>query len=444
MIAGTLGVFTLGFTQDAHAKSNPKYASIVMDSDTGLILHQRYADKRLHPASITKVMTLMLVFDALKEGRIRLHDRVHISKRAAGMVPSKIGLPAGSSIKVKDAILALVTKSANDIAVALAEKIGGTEYNFAKMMTKKARSLGMKRTTFKNASGLHHKAQVSTARDIAKMAQVVIQDYPKYYRYFSTKSFRYKGKTYNNHNRLMKTYKGMDGMKTGYINASGFNLVASAVRNNRRVIGVVLGGRTTKSRNAHMAVLLDKGFSRINDMRIAHAKAPLPARKPQIILALNQLKNITPASGTQTASLDSKMKTGTIGELLGQGDIDHSASDRFRTGLIAIAAHKNRFSKAPATKSYKLVKNVAYQKSKSSQGWAIQIGAFKSRAVTDKAISKTLAALPRRYANANPIIAPLKTESGWLFRGRLSGYTKQDAYAACKHLKECLPVSPYN
>ncbi|HOO82389.1 MAG TPA: D-alanyl-D-alanine carboxypeptidase family protein, partial [Alphaproteobacteria bacterium] len=169
----------------AFAKGNPKYASIVMDADTGLILHQRYANKSLHPASLTKVMTLLLTFEALEQGRISLNDRVRISNHAANMVPSKLGLSPGSSIRVKDAIYALVTKSANDVAVALAEHLAGSERNFAQRMTLKAHDIGMTRTTFVNASGLHDERQVSTARDMAKMARYVIQVYPEYYRYFS-------------------------------------------------------------------------------------------------------------------------------------------------------------------------------------------------------------------------------------------------------------------
>ena len=170
-----------------------------------------------------------------------LKERVYISKHAASMVPSKLDLPAGSSIKVRDAIYALVTKSANDVAVALAEHIAGSERNFAKKMTRRAKQLGMHSTRFVNASGLHDPRQISTARDMAKLARTVIVNYPSYYRYFSRASFSYRGKTYKNHNKLLGSYAGMDGMKTGYIKASGFNLISSAVRGNRRLIGVVFG-----------------------------------------------------------------------------------------------------------------------------------------------------------------------------------------------------------
>lgn len=424
-----LVVFTLlltpGFINgSAQAKENPRYASIVMDADTGLILHQRYANKSLHPASLTKVMTLYLVFEALEEGRLRLNDQVKMSRHAASMVPSKLNIPAGSTIKVQDAIYALVTKSANDVAVALGEHLGGTESNFARMMTRKAHDIGMTRTTFRNASGLHNPAQISSARDMAIMARMIINQYPEYYRYFSTQNFTYKGASYHNHNRLLGKYKGMDGLKTGYVAASGFNLIASAVRDNRRIIGVVFGGRSAASRNAHMVTLLDSGFSQLNNLRIASTRVPLPPRKPEMLVALSSLNKLSPSTGT--------ISTG-FNQIIGEGDYDPAASSRIETGMLAINAVKG-------VKTQPLTRTSAVD----AQGWAIQVGAFKSRAATDRAISNTVKKLPKQYASANPIIAPLKTENGWLFRGRLSGYSKSEAYSACKHIKDCLPVAPQN
>ena len=302
LIIAALCLFTILSPHTAHAAKNNKYASFVMDADTGQVLHSRYADKKLHPASLTKAMTLLMAFDAIESGEADYNTRIRISKHAASMVPSKLDLPVGSSIKMKDAIYALVTKSANDVAAAMGEHLAGSEYRFARQMNRKAREIGMTGTNFKNASGLHHKDQVTTARDMAKMADYIIQNYPTYYRFFATKEFTYRGKTYRNHNRLMQTYKGMDGMKTGYINASGFNLVASAKRGNRRLIGVVFGGRTSQSRNAHMAELLDKAFktpqSKRRDYIMARANkiqnAPIPQRKPGIVTAMNTLQAIAP------------------------------------------------------------------------------------------------------------------------------------------------------
>ena len=434
----------------AFAKGNPKYASIVMDADTGLILHQRYANKSLHPASLTKVMTLLLTFEALEQGRISLGDRVRISRHAANMVPSKLGLPAGSSIRVKDAIYALVTKSANDVAVALAEHLAGSERNFAQRMTLKAHDIGMTRTTFVNASGLHDERQVSTARDMAKMARYVIQVYPEYYRYFSRKNFTYNGKTYRNHNRLMDSYSGMDGMKTGYVAASGFNLIASAVRGDRRIIGVVFGGRSSKTRNAHMKELLDQGFGKIENIRVAKAQVPLPSRKPAIAQAYAALSSPTLQQGFE--------------RLIGEGDIDPANSRRIETGLMAIAAHTGEVASAqeampgirlasasPASgtahSTYQAPNVTAPTRpilTNHNAPWSVQIGAFTSRAATDKEIQKILKTLPHPYSNAQPSIAPLRTAEGWLFRARLSGYTKDEALAACNYIRDCLPVAPQN
>ena len=427
-----------GVAIPVQAKENPRYASIVMDADTGLILHESNADKKLHPASLTKIMTLLMVFDALEQGKMTLNDRVIISRHAAGMVPSKLDLPAGSSIKVKDAIGALVTKSANDIAVALAEHIGGTESGFARLMTTKARALGMTGTVFTNASGLHDKRQISTARDMAKLAQIVINDYPEYYRYFSTKNFSYNGRSYHNHNRLRETYKGMHGMKTGYIVPSGFNLVASAVRNNRRLIGVVFGGRTSQTRNAHMASLLDSGFARINEIRVASARVPLPPRKPGILVALNTLNAASPAAGDTSAQRLAYADTGaesnsSFENVVGQGDYDLPAAPRDQGGVTMASAphHVNVVAALPPAQ-------------KQPESWSVQIGAFTSRAATDQALHWAMRKLPQQYAQASPMIAPLKTKDGWLFRGRLSGYSRSEAFAACTYIGDCLPVAPKN
>ena len=215
-------------------------------------MYARNADKQLYPASLTKVMTLYMLFEALEDGRVSMDTRMKVSRVAAGRSPSKLGMRVGSSLKVKDAMLALVTKSANDAASVIAEHLGGTERKFAKMMTRKARSLGMSRTNFRNASGLPHSKQKSTARDMARLAIAIRKDFPQYFHYFKTQRFSFRGKRYKNHNKLLSTYKGTDGIKTGYIRASGFNLIASVERNGTRLVGVVFGGRTGASRNKHM------------------------------------------------------------------------------------------------------------------------------------------------------------------------------------------------
>jgi D-alanyl-D-alanine carboxypeptidase len=241
-----------------------KYASIVVDLDSAKVLHARDADETRYPASLTKVMTLYLVFDALDAGKLKLNERMPVSKAASRQQPSKLGLRAGSTIKVEDAIRALVTKSANDVAVVFAEKLGGSESKFAAKMNAKAKELGLQHTTFKNASGLPNKHQVTTARDMAKLAEAMFLDHKDRYNYFSLPSFTWNKRRYENHNTLLKKVKGVDGIKTGYTNASGYNLMASAERNGHRVIAVMMGGTTGRSRDAHVADLLEAAFLEIS------------------------------------------------------------------------------------------------------------------------------------------------------------------------------------
>ena len=244
-----------------------KYASIILDADTGRVLHGTNADTRNYPASLTKMMTLYVVFDALDAGKITLDTKFSVSRRATHQPPSRLGLKANQSISVKNAILALVTKSANDVATVIAENISGSERAFALTMTAQARKLGMNRTIFRNASGLPHRGQMSTARDMAKLAHSLLTSHSKYYGYFSIKKFIYKGQKYKNHNKLLTSYKGVDGIKTGYIRAAGYNLVASAKRGEQRLIGVVFGGNSSAHRNRHMTKLLNKGFAKLDQNR---------------------------------------------------------------------------------------------------------------------------------------------------------------------------------
>ncbi|WP_305988589.1 D-alanyl-D-alanine carboxypeptidase [Roseibium sp. MMSF_3544] len=246
----------------ATAMANPKYAGIVVDAKTGKTLYSYSADAYRYPASLTKIMTLYVVFEELEAGRLSLSSRLKVSKYAAGRPPSKIGLKPGTTIKVKDAILALVTKSANDVATVVAENIGGSEKRFAERMTRTARALGMKKTTFRNPHGLPNSGQRTTARDMATLGRAIQEHFPQYYGYFKTRSYKYKGRTYGNHNKLLGSVKGVDGIKTGYIRASGFNLVTSVNTNGRQIVAVVMGGRTGASRNAQMTKLINRHLSK--------------------------------------------------------------------------------------------------------------------------------------------------------------------------------------
>lgn len=296
-------------------KSWAKYASIVIDAETGEVLHEANADDRNYPASLTKMMTLYLAFEALEQGRLELRTRLPVSKHAASRPPSKLGLTPGETISVRDVILALVTKSANDAAVVMAEGIAGSESAFAQRMTAKARELGMASTTFRNASGLPNREQVTTARDLARLSQALLKRFPKYYHYFSTEDFTYKGVVYRNHNRLMSRFKGMDGIKTGFIRASGFNLAASAMRDNRRLIGIVMGGESARSRDIHMAELLENAFAgrpSLPSVMVAKNETGLGSR---VVARLAPISRAHAAAGRNLGSANWSIQVGAYSKL---------------------------------------------------------------------------------------------------------------------------------
>nr|WP_246317625.1 D-alanyl-D-alanine carboxypeptidase [Hyphomicrobium methylovorum] len=273
------------------AKQDPRHATLVIDANTGAVLHDENADAVRHPASLTKMMTLYLTFEMLQNGRLKMSDRMIVSKAATNVAPSKLDLKAGESITVSDAIKALVTKSANDVAVVVAEKIGGSEANFIRLMNARARDLGMTKTHFRNPSGLPDPDHVSSARDMATLGIRLMDDFPSYYPFFATRSFEYGKKTYRNHNTMLNTFQGVDGIKTGYTRASGFNLVTSVVRGNRHVVGVVLGGKTAASRNAEMRVLLTRTLTRASTHK---------TRKPLLIAKLK----IDPKAAVRPARIE--------------------------------------------------------------------------------------------------------------------------------------------
>ena len=283
---GFIVFFGLHFSAISDAFANPRYASIILEESSGKVLFSRNADKQLRPASLTKIMTLYLMFEALQQKKVTMGTRMKVSRTAASRSPSKLYLKPGHTITVKNAILALVTKSANDVATVVAEHLGGgSEREFARKMTRKAKSLGMSRTIFRNASGLPHSSQYSTARDMARLGMAVRRDFPQYFHYFSRTQFNWNGRKFKNHNRLLKTFQGTDGIKTGYTNAAGFNLVATAERNGVRLIGVVFGGKTGRSRDKHMVSILGKQFKRVKTIQVKRLPAPsLPAPRPAEIL----------------------------------------------------------------------------------------------------------------------------------------------------------------
>src|SRR6478672_5422599 len=279
-IAGLLATLTIagaGWDQ-AEARSarpraihgpnyRPPYAAIVLDDKSGQVLHEDHADDPRHPASLTKIMTLYLLFEQIEAGTLKLDTPLPISTKAAIQNPTKMGLKANQTVKVEDAIKGLVTKSANDAAVVVAEALGGSEEEFAKLMTLKARMLGMSSTTYVNASGLPAMEQITTARDQAVLGRAIQHRFPVYYQYFATPSFRYKGAEMHNHNTLLGQVKGVDGIKTGYTEASGYNLVSSVRRNEKHIVGVVLGGTSNAARDARMRQLIEDNISLASTQR---------------------------------------------------------------------------------------------------------------------------------------------------------------------------------
>lgn len=401
----------------------PKTAAIVIDAASGRVLYARSADRLRHPASLTKMMTLFMAFDALEAGAVTLDTRIVVSARAAGAEPSKLGFEPGQSIALRDAIYALVTKSANDVAVALAEHLGGSEPVFAQMMTARARQLGMRRTVFRNASGLHDPRQVTTARDMATLAQAMMVHHARHYHYFGTKRFSYRGQSYRNHNRLMDTYPGMDGMKTGYISASGFNLTASAVRGGHRLIGVVFGGKTSKARNAEMARVLDKSFVRLGvDLG---EPATRVASMEGVALRPTGLANVAPppAKPRSRAVLMAMGSSAAVG----QGDADPDAAAwRIAAGLAAVRAHRIAMA----------------QQGRETAPWAIQVGAFSTQDGARRATTQAAGALPPSLRRSEHIVEPVQASGGrTLFRGRIGGYaSRAEAARACARLSDCVAV----
>jgi len=277
------------------AYTAPHISSIIIDYDTNKVLEAENPDALHYPASLTKMMTLYLTFEALKTNHLTLSQSIPVSAHAAGQPQTNISLSVGDHIAVKDAILSIVVRSANDSAVTLGEALGGSEAGFAQQMTRKAARLGMKNTTFRNASGLPEPAQHTTARDMAMLGMALKRDFPQYFPFFKTESFSFRDKTYITHNHVMMRYDGVDGIKTGFIRASGFNLVTSVNRDGHRLVGVVLGGSTWKSRDDHMIALLDKTFTQL---------ASIPANRTQLPASiknrkLNTLKGSSSEDGSE-------------------------------------------------------------------------------------------------------------------------------------------------
>lgn len=378
--------FVLVASGVAHARNS----AIVIDYASGTVLHEENADALRFPASLTKMMTLYLLFDALEQGRVQLNTRLRVSPLAARQPRTRLGLRPGQTITVEQAILALITRSANDAAVVVAEGLAGSVPAFADAMTQRARALGMTQTRFRNASGLPDAGQVTTARDLARLAMALIRDHPQRYRLFATQSFSFAGRRFENHNRMLGWYDGMDGIKTGYIRDSGYNIAVSAVRGGRRLVAVVMGGDTARSRDEETADVLDAGFRRATTLPPAREVA----RPPRVAAA-------PPPPSPVPAPMPA-----------------------------ALAPPAATAPPQPVTAVPR------------GADWGIQVGAFE-----DAARARTAAETARRAAGqprGQVVVAPV--DGGDLQRARVLALTERQAREACRRLdrrqQACIVLTP--
>ncbi len=469
-VGSALLVAGMAMAAASPALANAKYAGIVVDAKTGKTLYADSADSYRYPASLTKIMTLYIVFEELEAGRLSLNSELKVSKNASLEPPSKIGLKPGQTIKVKDAILALVTKSANDVATTVAENIGGSEANFAKRMTRTARQIGMKKTTFRNAHGLPNKSQRTTARDMATLGIAIQERFPKYYDFFQTKVYTYKGRRYGNHNKLLGRVRGVDGIKTGYIRASGFNLVTSVNRDNRHIVAVVMGGRTGASRNAQMTNLIGRYLPKASKGRKAEPlivqnksrpskdspvfvaanmkSVPMPESKPgsskpeaSSVLALAPTKPLAnvPFPINADAPVPPKPVVDANGSRFDQAfaaaalpPVPVSAPVR-SNDAVAIKAVATSTIKVESDDVVAVATNNARDQAPS---WQVQIAATETEGDALQMLKRAAKATGSVLRKQVPYTEPVKSNGQTLYRARFVGFeTKTAAWNACKSLK---------
>jgi len=503
-------VFTIiGLSADAHARRShraksadsyqPAYSSIVVDVNSGAIMQATNADAPRHPASLTKIMTLYLLFERLEQGKIKLTTELPVSAHAAVQAPSKLGLKPGESIRIETAIRAIVTKSANDVAVVVAEAIGGDEPAFAKMMTAKARALGMNQTVYRNASGLPDDQQITTARDQAILGRAIQDRFPKHYHYFATRTFEYRGHAIRNHNHLLGTIDGVDGIKTGYIHDSGFNIVTSVRRGNHHLVAVVFGGRSAPARDARVRSLID------NNINIAAVKRTAPpvvegwetavARKepvdkdrkdkdkdddrtgsaPVRVAAMTRASSDSPLPGSTdpikpnavktVAVHPGSMRTAALSPLpSGSRQLTPASPEATQATIttlvtvkseqspaITTSVHAAPVSEPPVAKSDPppsaptKIASVAPNTpvptampeptAKPRSGWIIQIGALPDEKDAWQRLELAQTKAKDLLGKADPFTERIEKGEKVLFRARFAGLEKNQAEAACKHLK---------
>ncbi|MCC5995896.1 MAG: D-alanyl-D-alanine carboxypeptidase [Oceanicaulis sp.] len=406
---------SLGAASGGAAAQTERYAAFVADMETGEVLHARRADAARFPASLTKMMTLYMLFEAEREGRVSFDAMMAVSAEAASRPASRLGLAEGAEIRVEDAVRALIIASANDVAVVVAEHLAGSEAAFAEAMTVRARRLGLTGTTFRNASGLPDPLQRTTARDMARLAYALQRDFPGRYGYFSETRFNWNGRAINSHNTLVGTMRGVDGLKTGYIRASGFNVALTAERHERRLVAVVMGGATPAVRDAHARDLLEAAF------------ATLDARDQGLLLARLDVPRISPIR-------EQELLTAELAHLPGR--IEQGSARGAPPVRVELADADGLAGPAPETSILDL-----------PRGWSIQVGAYGSEAAA-RARLETVSAmgLEDLVAQARHAAEPLERGQTRLWRARFSGLDVDAARAACARLQArgeaCFTVAP--
>lgn len=429
-----------------------RQAAIVVDAKTGKVLYSADANGRRYPASLTKMMTLYLTFEALAKGKISRNSQVVFSARAAAEPPTKLGVKAGGSVTVETAILSMVTKSANDSATALGEMLGGDEATFARMMTAKARALGMNGTVFRNANGLPDPGQFTTARDMATLGIALREHFPQYYGYFSQRSFLYGRQRINGHNRLLGRIKGVDGIKTGYTRASGFNLVSSVSDGNRRIVGVVMGGTSGGSRDNQMATLINTYLPRASTRGGGDLVAKAGGNNPITALAkvlLPKHDAPTPDDKPVVAQDDATVaQDATVAE-------DDTAQAEEEAPVVKTRKVKTVIVSAPQIATAQVVAAYAEPTPAAAvdpvntasvpSGWAIQVASSPKQSEAQAFLDKTTKQAPKALADASGFTVAFDKDGVTYYRARFGGFgSKAAAWKACTALKkkniECYAV----
>jgi D-alanyl-D-alanine carboxypeptidase len=487
----------------ATSTQGPGYSAIVVDANSGATLHSANAAAIRHPASLTKIMTLYMLFERLESGKLSLESPLRVSEHAANQSPTKLGLREGSTLSVEEAIKGMITRSANDAAAVVAENLAGSEAEFARQMTRKARALGMSKTVYRNASGLPDSAQVTTAHDQAILGRAIQERFPRYYRYFSTRSFTFRGQRIGNHNRLLGQVEGVDGIKTGYIRASGFNVVTSVRRNGRHVVAVVIGGSSAGSRDAKMRQLLAQYVNKASNRRTAPMIAEAPPRETpapranaqppsqptvadrfEMASATSKPIQIAPPAGSADPIRPVAVRTVSVRPAAPKAAAPQPTPQADASAAVS-AAEVNRPAPAPVARAgilgtlpfearYAGVAASAYappapgpvqtaaipepmarpdaapsvaaasSRPPTRSGWIIQVGAYPEESEAQQRLASVKHKASRLLASASPFTEPVQRGDTTLYRARFAGLDREQAEAACKFLKrndvDCLAI----